>query len=108
MERKRRNRVSEGKILEMAARNREKDNRILVKRIAKKKLKERVGLRAWRFEKRLEMGGGSEWPRSSLEELKKKEREGKGGSEKERKKRKFFAEMGVNAGELSGKKGETD
>lgn len=55
--------------------------------IQREKLKGRVGLRAWGYEKRLEEGKGGELARICWEEMRKRARKGKalGGWEEERK-----------------------
>ncbi|XP_024875959.1 trichohyalin-like, partial [Temnothorax curvispinosus] len=62
--------------------------------LQREKLRGRAGMRAWRFEKKLEEGGGSELARSAWEELKEREMEGKAGSDWERERGKFFEDRG--------------
>lgn len=59
-------------------------------KLQREKLRERAQSRVWKFERSLEMGGGSKWARKCLEEVKSKEKERSGDSEWERKRRDFL------------------
>jgi len=60
--------------------------------IKRNKLRERAGARAWSFEKRLEMGLGSELTRICWREMRERsiEREGRTGSAWEVERKEFF------------------
>ncbi|XP_077255453.1 uncharacterized protein LOC143893678 [Temnothorax americanus] len=75
-------------------------------KLQREKLRGRAGMRAWRFEKKLEEGGGSELARSAWEELKEREREGKAGSDWERERGKFFEDRGVGLKEVEKIRGD--
>ncbi|XP_036148384.1 uncharacterized protein LOC118647469 [Monomorium pharaonis] len=70
------------------------------------KLRGKAGRRAWKYEKRLEEGGGSELARKCLEEIKLRDRSGKVGSGWEEERRNFWLDRGGNLEDLDEKKGE--
>jgi len=62
--------------------------------IKRNKLRERAGARAWSFEKRLEMGLGSELTRICWREMRERSREGRTGSAWEVERKEFFERRG--------------
>lgn len=76
--------------------------------LQREKLRGRAGGRAWRYEKRLEKGGGSKWARMCWEEIKKRGREGKCESEWEGERKEFFTERGCRVEEVDNREGEKD
>lgn len=73
--------------------------------ITKGQIEGRAGCRAWRYEKRLERGGGSEWARLCWEEVRGRERKER-GSRNGRRERNFFTERECRVEEIDGRKGE--
>ncbi|XP_071572942.1 uncharacterized protein [Temnothorax nylanderi] len=76
--------------------------------LQREKLRGRAGISAWRFEKKLEEGKGSELARLCWEELKGREKEGRAGSSWEREREGFFEERGVGLKELERLREEGD
>ncbi|XP_071581079.1 uncharacterized protein [Temnothorax nylanderi] len=68
--------------------------------LQREKLRGRAEMSAWRFEKKLEEGKGSELARICWEELKGREKEGRVGSSWERERGGFFEDRGVGLEEL--------
>ncbi|XP_071568694.1 uncharacterized protein [Temnothorax nylanderi] len=76
--------------------------------LQREKLRGRAGISAWRFEKKLEEGKGSELARLCWEELKGREKEGRAGSSWEREREGFLEERGVGLKELERLREEGD
>jgi len=67
---------------------------LIREKIKRNKLRERAGSRAWSFEKRLEMGLGSELTRICWKEMRERSREGRTGSTWEVERKEFFERRG--------------
>lgn len=67
---------------------------ILREKLQRKKIRGRVWIRAWGYEKRLERGMGSELARMCWKEMRRRAREGREVSDWERKRRKYFEDRG--------------
>ncbi|XP_067217103.1 LINE-1 retrotransposable element ORF2 protein [Linepithema humile] len=72
--------------------------------LQREKLRGRAGRRAWRFEKRLDEGRGSEIARECREEMKERFKEGRVRSEWEEERRKFLEEREISIEEVEKKK----
>jgi len=71
--------------------------------VKREKLRERAGNRAWRFEKRLEEGRGSEIATECRKEMRKRGRKGRVMAGWEEERRHFFEERGVSIEEVEGR-----